>query len=81
MVITEHVSVTRHYINSRSSVQAWRVLFSIFTILCVFFAGKAEAQGKTIRVLSKMSVRLQTNEHRIEVLHMLPPPVPEKRSE
>lgn len=36
---------------------------------------QAEAQEKTIRVLFEMSVRLQTIEHRMEVLHMRPPPV------
>jgi len=36
---------------------------------------QAEAQEKTIRVLSEMSVRLQTIEHRMEVYHMQPPPV------
>ena len=40
-----------------------------------FIAEQAEAQEKTIRVLSEMSVRLQTIEHRMEVLHMQPPPV------
>ena len=39
---------------------------------------QAEAQEKTIRVLSKMSVRLQTIEHRMELLHMQPPPTPKK---
>ncbi len=32
-----------------------------------------------IRVLSEMSVRLQTIEHRMEVLHMQPPVVTKKR--
>ncbi len=40
-----------------------------------FIAELAEAQEKTIRVLSEMSVRLQTIEHRMEVYHMQPPPV------
>lgn len=44
-----------------------------------FIAEQAEAQEKTIRVLSEMSVRLQTIEHRMEVLHMQPPPGDEKR--
>ena len=35
-----------------------------------FIAEQAEAQEKTIRVLSEMSVRLQTIEHRMEVLHI-----------
>ena len=39
---------------------------------------QAEAQEKTIRVLSEMSVRLQTIEHRMEVYHMQPPPVTKK---
>ena len=39
---------------------------------------QAEAQEKTIRVLSEMSVRLQTIEHRMEVYHMQPPPVQKK---
>lgn len=43
-----------------------------------FIAEQAEAQEKTIRVLSEMSVRLQTIEHRMEVLHMQPPPAPKK---
>jgi len=36
---------------------------------------QAEAREKTIRVLSEMSVRLQTIEHRMEVLHIQQPPV------
>ena len=40
-----------------------------------FIAEQAEAQEKTIRVLSEMSVRLQTIEHRMEVYHMQPPSV------
>ena len=36
---------------------------------------QTEAQEKTIRVLSEMSVRLQTIEHRMEVYHMQPPSV------
>ena len=40
---------------------------------------QTEAQEKTIRVLSEMSVRLQTIEHRMEVYHMQPPPGAEKR--
>ena len=39
---------------------------------------QTEAQVKTIRVLSEMSVRLHTIEHRMEVLHMQPPPAPKK---
>lgn len=31
-----------------------------------------------IRVLSEMSVRLQTIEHRMELLYMLPLPAPKK---
>ena len=40
---------------------------------------QTEAQEKTIRVLSEMSVRLQTIEHRLEVRHMQPFPGAEKR--
>ena len=40
-----------------------------------FISEQAEAQEKTIRVLSEMSVRLQTIEHRMEVYHLQPPPV------
>ena len=36
---------------------------------------QTEAQEKTIRVLSEMSVRLQTIEHQMAGLHMQPPPV------
>ena len=39
---------------------------------------QTEAREKTIRVLSEMSVRLQTIEHRMEVYHMQPPPVTKK---
>lgn len=42
---------------------------------------QAKAQEKTIRVLSERSVRLQTIEHRMEVLHMQPPLVTKKMSE
>lgn len=45
-----------------------------------FIAEQAEAQEKTIRVLSEMSVRLQTIEHRMEVYHMQPPPVTKQSS-
>ena len=41
---------------------------------------QAEAQEKTIRVLSEMSVRLLTIEHRMEVYHMQPPPVTKKKT-
>ena len=44
-----------------------------------FISEQAEAQEKTIRVLSEMFVRLQTIEHRMEVLHMQPPPVTKKK--
>ena len=43
-----------------------------------FIAEQAEAQEKTIRVLSEMSVCLQTIEYRMEVYHMQPPPVTKK---
>ena len=43
-----------------------------------FISEQADAQEKTIRVLSEMSVRLQTIEHRMEVLHMQPPSVTKK---
>ena len=45
-----------------------------------FIAEQAEAQEKTIRVLSEMSVRLQTIEYRMEVLHMQPPVVTKKKT-
>lgn len=39
---------------------------------------QAKAQKKAIRVLSEMSVRLQTIEHRMEMRHMQPPVVTKK---
>lgn len=39
-------------------------------------AEQARAQEQSIRVLSEMSVRLQTIEHRMEVYHKKPPPAP-----
>ena len=41
---------------------------------------QTEAQEKTIRVLSEMSVRLQTIEHRMDVRHIQPPPVTKKKT-
>ncbi len=41
----------------------------------VGYTEPSEVQEKPLRVLSEMSVRLQTIEHRMEVLHMQPPPV------
>lgn len=46
----------------------------------VGYTEPSEAQEKPLRVLSEMSVRLQTIEHRMEVLHMQPPPVTKQSS-
>ena len=43
---------------------------------CRYIVEQPRAQEKTIRVLSEMSVRLQTIEHRMEVYHKQPPPTP-----
>ncbi len=48
----------------------------LYCDLRYFIAEQARAQEKTIRVLSEMSVRLQTIEHRMEVYHKQPPPAP-----
>ena len=48
----------------------------LYCDLRYFIAEQARAQGKAIRVLSEMSVHLQTIEHRMEVYHKQLPPAP-----
>ena len=51
----------------------------LLTLICCgkyAMGSHAAAQEKTFRVLSEMSVRLQTIEHRMEVYHKQSPPAP-----
>ena len=56
-------------------VNIWMIQVKQTTAVISSYYTQAKAQKKTIRVLSEMSVRLQTIEHRMEVLHMQPPSV------
>ena len=73
----------RHVVEQPQAVLAVIGIAAAIVLYCdlrSFIAEQAEAQEKTIRVLSEMSVRLQTIEHRMEVYHMQPPSVTKQTS-
>ena len=45
----------------------------LYCDLRAFIAEQSRAQEESVRVLTEMSTRLQTIEHRIEILHMQQP--------